>query len=207
MAFVVRPTSIRNRIVLLLSVALLVFGLAACNSDEPSDEATGETAETDDGTPTATPEDDGSEDQGDSEDGEPEPDDGPTPIEGATSQQQERIDSGKPTLLIRAPEPGAQVESPMQMRFEVLNGEIVQNSSDEDGYVIFVTVGKSSSLIPIYDDEGEIRLTKNGSTRVTAMLGGKRGPIRKTAVGIKVTATGLPKQSKNPSGGSSSSGD
>ena len=202
-----RSRTARSPLALLFVLALIVLALAACNSDEPSDEATGETAETDDGTPTATPEDDGSEDQGDSEDGEQEPDDGPTPVEGATAQQQKRIDGGKPTLLIRAPEPGAQVTSPMPMRFEVLNGDIVKNSADEDGYVVFVTVGKSSSLIPIYDDEGEIRLSKNGNTKVTAMLGGKRGPIRKTAVSIKVTATGLPKQSKNPSGGSSSSGD
>jgi hypothetical protein len=193
MVFAGRRALVRSRVALLLAVALLV--LAACNSDDDPDAApdsgSGDTVETDDGTATASPEE--TEDE-ENQAGSDDDDDGSeeeTGVEGATPKQQNRIDAGKPTLLIKAPEDGAQVKSPLPMRFEVLNGEIVENSADEDGYVIFVKLGKSSSLIPIYDDQGEVPLTKNGSAKVTAMLGGKKGPIKKTAVTITVMATGV----------------
>jgi hypothetical protein len=191
MAFMKRLTSIRSLMALILAVALV--SLAACNSDDgdgaAQEDGSDAGVETNDGATEETPEEDERDQSNSNDDQGSEEED--TGVEGATSKQQKRIDKGKPTLLIRAPEDGAQVESPMKMRFDVLNGQIVKNSADEDGYVIFVTVGKSSSsLIPIYDDEGEIPLTKNGTMKVTAMLGGKKGPIKKTAVTITVTISG-----------------
>ena len=202
MVFAERRASVRSHVALLLAVALVV--LAACNSDDGSDAArNGDTAQSDDGAATSTPDEaENEEDQADS-DGDGQGSEEETGVEGATAKQQNRIDTGKPTLLIRAPEDGAQVESPLNMRFEVLNGEIVKNSADEDGYVVFVTVGKSSSLVPIYDDQGEVPLSKNGSTKVTAMLGGQEGPIKKTAVTISVTVKGANGQGGAGGGGSS----
>jgi hypothetical protein len=198
MVFVERRAWLRFAVALLLAVALVA--LAACNSDDGSDGASGDTTQSDDGDATSTPDEgENEEDQADSNDddqAEEEPG-----VEGATVKQQKRIDVGKPTLLIRAPEDGAQVESPMAMRFEVLNGEIVKNSADEDGYVVFVKVGKGGSLIPIYDDQGEVPLSKNGSTKVTAMLGGQKGPIKKTAVTITVTVKGAGGQGGAGGGG------
>jgi hypothetical protein len=200
MVFVERRAWLRVAVALLLAVALVA--LAACNSDEGSDGASGDTAQSDDGDATETPDeaDNGENQDSDDDDQESEEDTG---VEGATPKQQKRIDSGKPTLLIRAPEEGAQVESPLMMRFDVLNGEIVKNSADEDGYVVFVKVGKGGSLIPIYDDKGEVPLSKNGSTKVTAMLGGQKGPIKKTAVTITVTVKGAGGQGGAGGGGSS----
>ena len=185
-----RRASVRGFVALLLVVALVL--LAACDSDDggsASDDGSDGTVQSDDGTTDTTDETDNEEDQDDS-DGENQESEEDPGVEGATAKQQNRIDRGKPTLLIRAPEDGAQVESPMPMSFDVLNGEIVENSADEDGYVIFVKVGKSASLTPIYDDQGEVRLTENGPTKVTAMLGGQKGPIKKTAVTISVTVRG-----------------
>jgi hypothetical protein len=188
MVFAKRRASVRG-LVALLVVALVV--LAACDSDDGSGSASdNDDVQSENGDATGTPEEaDNEDDQGNS-DGEDQESEEETGVEGATAKQQKRIDRGKPTLLIRAPDDGAQVESPMPMSFEVLNGEIVQNSADEDGYVIFVKVGKSASVIPIYDDQGEIRLPKNGRTKITAMLGGQKGPIKKTGVTIAVTVTG-----------------
>ena len=204
-----RAISMRRRIALILPLALLTLILAACDSDDPSDTASNgasaETAESDDGTTTETQDEPQNEDdEADSNDDDQESEGDSVAVEGATEQQQERIDSGKPTLLILAPEPGADVTSPMRVRFDVHNGEIVENSADEDGYVIFVTLGKSSSLIPIYGDEGEIRMVKNGRTKVTAMLGGQKGPIKKTAVSIKVKVSGIQESEGPASGGDSS---
>ena len=186
---------------LILAVALV--SLAACNSDDGDGAAqeNGSDAgvETDDGATEETPEEDeNDQSNSDDEEGSEEEDTG---VEGATSEQQKRIDKGKPTLLIRAPEDGAQVESPMKMRFDVLNGQIVKNSADEDGYVVFVKVGKSGSLIPIYDDQGDVPLTEEGSTKVTAMLGGKKGPIQKSAVTITVSVKGGAKAKGGAGGG------
>jgi hypothetical protein len=191
MVFAERRASVRG-LVALLVVALVA--LAACDSDDGSDAAgNGDSVGSDDGTATSTPDEakdaENDDDEADSDDDDQESED-ETTVEGATSKQQKRIDKGKPTLLIRAPEDGAQVKSPLTMRFEVLNGEIVKNSADEDGYLIFVKIGKSSSMVPIYDDQGEIRFRQNGSTKVTAMLGGRQGPIKKTAVTITVTVSG-----------------
>jgi hypothetical protein len=199
MVFVERRAWIRVAVALLLAVALVA--LAACNSDEGSDGASGDTAQSDDGAATSTPDEAENEEDPADSDGDDQGAEEETGVEGATPKQQNRIDAGKPTLLIRAPEEGAQVESPMPMRFEVLNGEIVKNSADEDGYVVFVKVGKGGSLIPIYDDQGEVPLSKNGSTKVTAMLGGQKGPIKKTAVTITVTVKGAGGQGGAGGGG------
>lgn len=188
MTFARGSVSSWSRVALLVGVGLLV--LSACDGNDESGSA-------EDGQPDTVAEsqqETAPSDENDNDDNEVSSDDPKSKdedsklVEGATTEQQSRIDSGRPTILIRAPENGAEVESPVQMRFEVLNAELVESSADDDGYVIFVKAGRGSQT-SVYKETAEIPLTELGRTKVMVSLGDRRGLIRSTTTSITVDVT------------------
>jgi hypothetical protein len=188
MTFAGGSVSSWSRVALLVGVGLLL--LSACDGNDESGSA-------EDGQPDTVAEsqqETAPSDENDNDDNEVSSDDPKSKdedsklVEGATTEQQSRIDSGRPTILIRAPENGAEVESPVQMRFEVLNAELVESSADDDGYVIFVKAGRGSQT-SVYKETAEIPLTELGRTKVMVSLGDRRGLIRSTTTSITVDVT------------------